>query len=150
MLKPRSISFDAVQRVGSTPQRKSPTNGCQLLSETSGQVRNGIIRLVALKTENVITESKKIACNQEDEVVKHRPSAVFYLPFSLGVCSVEDSVDLTCFGSRKSNTVRCVAPCLSTFLVLNWLTASSIFIHFYLVREFRADSRAIVHIAPCA
>ena len=34
-------------------------------------------------------------------VVKHQPSVAFYLPFSLGVCSVEDSVDLTCLAQGK-------------------------------------------------
>ena len=90
------------------------------------------------------------AMEKKKEVVKHQPSVAFYLPFSLGVCSVEDSVDLTYLAQGKSSTVRCVTPCLSTFLVLNWLTASGIFIHFYLGRESRADSRAIVHFAPCA
>ena len=57
---------------------------------------------------------------QKGGVVKHQPSVVFYLPFSLGVCSVEDSVDLTYLAQGKSSTVRCVTPCLSTFLVLNY------------------------------
>ena len=61
---------------------------------------------------------------QKGGVVKHQPSVAFYLPFSLGVCSVEDSVDLTYLAQGKSSTVRCVTPCLSTFLVLNSLFIS--------------------------